>query len=515
MSNLAKSAFWLILVTMGSKVLGFLRDIVLGYFYGTSAYSDVYITAMNIPLVVFVVIGTALTTTFIPLYNEVLENEGEKGAIKFSNNIIGIVVILSLILSVVGYIFSEPLVKLFAMNFEGEKLKLTVHFVRIMIVGIVFIGISNIMTSYLQIKGNFIIPGMIGFPNNIIIIISIILSVSMNNLDILAIGGLVGMISQLIIQVPFAIKEGYKFKLYINLKDKYLKKLLWLVVPVLIGVAVNQVNTMVDRSLASGLGDGIITALDNANKLNGFVLAIFISTLSVIIYPTLAKLSSEDDREKFEESVSTTVNCVCLVILPATIGAIILATPIVRILFQRGAFDEQSTILTSTALAFYSIGMIGFGLRDILGKVFYSLKDTKTPMVNGVIAVILNIILNLILSKIMGHAGLALATSLSAIICILLLFFSLKKKIGYYGQDKIMITFIKSLSASIIMGIVVYYMYKLCISLLGIGFIYESISVGIAILSGIIVYAITITILKVNEINIFINMVKKKIINRA
>ncbi|CEP90993.1 virulence factor MviN [[Clostridium] sordellii] len=511
MSNLAKSAFWLMVVTMLSKVLGFAREIVLGYFYGTSAYSDIYITAMNIPLVVFAAIGSALATTFIPLYHEALEEGGKKGALKFSNNIIGIVSILSILLAILGYIFAEPLVKLFAMNFTGEKLELTIHFVRIMIIGILFIGLSYIMTSYLQIQGDFTIPGMIGFPNNIIIIISIIMSAIMKNIDILAIGGLLAMLSQFLFQVPFAIKKGFKFKLSIDFKDKYLRKMLWLVLPVFIGVAVTQVNTMVDRSLASGLGDGVITSLNNANRLNGFVLGLFIATLGAIIYPTLSKLSTENNKEKFAESVATSVNCVNLVSLPTTIGAIVLATPVVRILFQRGAFDERSTALTATALVFYSVGMVGVGLRDILGKVFYSLKDTKTPMINGIIAVILNIVLNIALVKVMGHGGLALATSLSAIICILLLFGSLKKKIGYYGQDKIKSTFLKSLISSLIMGVVTYFIYKFLSGMLGLGFIQEAVSLGVSVAIGAIVYAILVVALKVEEIDMLIDMIKKKI----
>lgn len=510
MSSLAKSAFWLMVVTMLSKVLGFAREIVLGYFYGTSAYSDVYITAMNIPLVVFAAIGTALATTFIPLYHEVLEHGGEKRALKFSNNIMYIVVILSLILAILGYIFAVPLVKLFAMNFTGVKLELTVKFVRIMIIGVVCIGLSNIMTSYLQIQGDFTIPGMIAFPNNIVVIASIALSAIMKNIDILAIGGLLGMASQFLFQVPFAIKKGYKFKPVLDFKDKYLKKMLWLVIPVFIGVAVNQVNTMVDRSLASGLGDGVITALNSASRLNGFILGLFISTIGAVIYPTLSKLSTENNKEKFAESIANSVNCVNLVVLPTTVGAIVLATPVVRVLFQRGAFDARSTSLTATALIFYSVGTIGFGLRDILGKVFYSLKDTKTPMINGVLAVILNIILNLALVKVMGHGGLALATSLSAIICILLLFGSLKKRMGYYGQDKIKNTFFKSLIASLIMGVITYFAYKFCIAILGLGFIKEAISLGISVGIGAIVYAVLVMVFKVDEIYIFIDMIKKK-----
>lgn len=511
MGNLAKSAFWLMIVTILSKVLGFAREIVLGYFYGTSSYSDIYITAMNIPLVLFASIGGALATTFIPLYHEALENGGEKRALKFSNNIMCIVVILSLILAILGYIFAKPLVHMFAMSFIGEKLSLTIEFVRIMIIGLVFIGISNIMTSYLQIKGNFTIPGMISLPNNIIVITSIILSAITRNIYILAIGALIGMLSQFLFQAPFAIKKGYKFRPVINLKDEYLKRMIWLVVPVFIGIAVNQINTMVDRSLASGLGDGVITALNNANRLNGFVMGLFISTLGAVIYPTLSKLSTENNKEKFAESVATSVNCVNLLVLPATVGAIVLSTPVVRILFQRGAFDEKSTALTATALVFYSVGMVGFGLRDILGKVFYSLKDTKIPMINGMIAMSLNIILNIALVKVMGHGGLALATSLSAIICILLLFASLKKKIGYYGQDKIKNTFLKSLIASLAMGVVTYFVYKFFNGMLGLGFIQEAISLGGSVGVGVIVYALLVKVFKVEEIDMLIDMVKKKV----
>ncbi|GAA0091794.1 murein biosynthesis integral membrane protein MurJ [Paraclostridium bifermentans] len=511
MSNLAKSAFWLMVVTMLSKVLGFGREIVLSYFYGTSAYSDVYIVSMNIPLVVFSSIGVALVTTFIPLYQEALNSKGEERALKFSNNVMSIVVILSIILGVLGFIFAEPLVKLFAVHYTGEKLALAVKFVRIMIGGVVFIGLSNLMTSYLQIKGDFTIPGMIGFPNNVVIITSIILSAVTGNIYILAIGTLIGMLSQFLFQVPFAIKKGYKFKPTIDFKDEYLRKMLILVLPVLIGVAVNQVNAMVDRSLASGLGDGVITALNNANRLNGFVMGLFIATLGAVIYPTLSKLSSENNKEKFAESVANSVNCINLLVIPASIGAIVLATPVVRILFERGAFDERSTVLTATALVFYSIGMVGFGLRDILDKVFYSLKDTRVPMINGIISVLLNIILNIILVKVMGHGGLALATSLSAIICIFLLFRSLKKKIGYYGQDKIKSTFIKTLVASLVMGVATYFVYKFLFGILGLGFIQEAISLGVSIAVGGAIYLALIVLFKVEEVNMAIDMIKKKL----
>lgn len=510
MSKVARATLGLMIVTMISKVLGFGRELALTYVYGASASSDAYITAVSIPTILFASVGTALATTFIPVFYEVDKIGGREKSLKFANNVVNIVILITVTLAILGFIFAEPLVKIFAMSFTGEKLELTVEFTKIMIFGVIFIGLSNIMTSWLQISGSFTIPGMIGFPYNIFIIGAIILS-SNGNTSIMAIGTLIGIASQFLFQLPFAIKNGYKYKLYINITDEYIKKMIWLIVPVFIGVGVNQMNAIVDRSLASTLGDGVITVLNSANRLNGFVLGLFISTIAAVIYPTLSKLSNENNKEKFAESVTQSVNTVILLIIPISVGAIVLAEPVVRIVFERGAFNSEATHMTAIALGGYSIGMIGFGLRDILSKVFYSLQDTKTPMVNGALAMGMNIVLNLIFIKFLGYAGLALATSLAALICIILLFISLKKKIGYFGQDKILNTFFKALIASSVMGVVTYFIYNLFSGMLGLGFISKVISLGVSVGAGVIVYAVSVKILKVEEIDMLIDMVKKKI----
>lgn len=508
MSKVAKATLGLMIVTVLSKVLGFGRELALTYVYGANATADAYITALSIPTVLFATIATALGTAFIPLFLEIDKSKGREKSLLFANNIFNIVVIISIIMAIFGFIFAKPLVKLFAMNFEGEKLALAVKFTRIMIFGIVFIGVSNIMTSWLQIKGNFTIPGMIGFPYNILIIVGIILS-STGNVYTMAIGTLIGMASQFLFQLPFAIKNGYKYKLYVNIKDEYIKKMLILVMPVFLGVAVNQVNAIIDRSLASTLGDGTITVLNSANRLNQFVLGIFIATIAAVIYPTLSKLSSDNNKEEFAKSVSQSINTVLLLIIPISIGAIVLAEPVVKIVFERGAFDSNATNMTATALACYSVGMIGFSLREILNKVFYSLQDTKTPMLNGALAMGMNIILNIILIRFLGHAGLALATSISALICIVLLFRSLKKKIGNFGQNKILKTMIKSLIAAIVMGFVTVGVYNLFAKALGVGFIKEAISLFASVGIGALVYGVMVIVLKVEEVNIVIDMVKK------
>lgn len=510
MSKVTSTAIALMMATLLSKGLGFFRELCLASSYGASAYTDAYLIAINIPLVIFSSIAMALGTSYIPMFCNIREKSNEGEAVKFSNNVINIVLIVCTILAVLGAIFAEPLVKVFAMGFEGETLKLAVEFTRILIFGIIFIGINDVLMPYLQIKDNFIVPGILGVPYNLVIIVAIFLSLKLGK-EVLIYGTLFAIISKVLFQIPFVLKKGYKYKPYINLKDENLKKLMVLVAPVFIGVAVNQVNGLVDRTIASTLAEGSISALNYANKLNEFVMGLFIVSIISVIYPRLSKLSAENNQEQFVQSIVKSINSVILLVIPISIGAMVLATPIVKLLFERGAFDSRATKMTAVALFFYAIGIIGFGLRDIISRVFYSLQDTKTPMINGAIAMGLNIILNIVLVRYMEHAGLAFATSISALICIVLLFRSLKRKMGYYGQDKIRKVFIKSFVSSIIMGAITLLTYSIIIKFIELTFIGQVISLFGAVFVGVIVYAICIIILKVEEVTDIINIVKTKI----
>ena len=510
MSKVAKTTLGLMIATIIAKILGFGRELVLASSYGASMYSDAYLTATNIPIVIFAVIGGTLGIVFIPMYFEVDKNLGRKKSLEFTNNVLNIVLVLCILFVILGLIFTEQLIKIFAIGFEGQILEIAIDFTRITMIGIIFTGLSYVMTAYLQIKNNFTVPGLISVPKNIIIIFSILLSIKYNPY-IMIWGTLLGMTTEFLFQLPFSIKNGYKYRLYIDLNDKYIRKTGCLIGPILIGVAVNQVNSMVDRTLASTLVEGSISALNYANKLNGFVMALFITSIAAVIYPTLSKLSSEDNKEKFISSITQSINSVILLVIPISVGAIVLANPIVKLLFQRGEFDERATSMTAIALVMYSLGMVAFGLRDILGKVFYSLKDTKTPMINGTIAIGMNIVLNIIFVKYLKLAGLALATSISAIICIFLLFNSLKKKIGYFGQDKIINTIFKSTLSSIAMSITTYFGYELIAKILGSGFVNEAIELLLAILIGTITYGILVVLLKIDEINIIVDMAKEKL----
>lgn len=511
MNNVAKVSMWIMIATMLAKALGFIRELVLASSYGTSAYSDAYLVALNIPNVIFTAIGTAISTIFIPIYCEANNIGGKKESIKFTTNILNIIAILSILVSILALLFIEPIVKVFAIGFEGETLRITIIFSKILIFSILFISTSEIAKSFLNANNNFTVPTiMMSIPFNIIVIVSIILSTKTSPY-ILAIGTLLGFASKLVFQIPYIHKYEYKYTTYLNLKDKYIKKSLQLLAPVFIGVAVNQLNAMIDRSLASTLVSGSISALNYANRLNNFVLTLFIGSISVVIFPILSKLSIEKNKDRMEQLISKSLNSVTLLIMPISIGAIVLAKPIVTILFQRGAFDELATDMTSTALIYYSLGLIAFSFREILNKIFYSYQDTRTPMINASLSLILNIALNIILVRYMGHNGLALATSISGIICIILLFKSLSKKIGYFGQEAILSTMLKSLLASVIMGFISLKFYDIVGNFIGTSFIGNIISLGIALVVGMVVYGVLVIMLKVNEIELIVDTIKHKL----
>lgn len=508
MSKTAKAALWIMLATMFSKVLGFCRELVLANYYGTGFYADVFLLTLNIPSLIIAIVGSALATTYVPMYFEIKEKNGQEGALKFTNNMLNISCVVAIIIAILGLIFTREFIMIFAGGFEGEKFELAVTFTKIMISGVIFLSASKLFSSYLQVNDNFAIPALIGIPYNIIIILCIMVSTKTHP-NVLAIGALIAMASQLVFQIPFAIKKSYKYKSYINIKDETIKEIAILVLPMLVGVAIGQINTAVDRALATTLGNGPLSALNYAAKLNDFVMAIFVTSIVTVIYPKLAKLTNSDNKEAFIDTIVKSCNFVILIVLPIAVGAMILSEPIVRILFERGKFDADSTQMTSVALSLYSVGLLAMGIRDILIRAFYSLADTKTPMINSSIALAINIILNLILIRILGYAGLAISTSLASILTVILLFKSLKKKSGYFGADKIIKTGLKSLVASIVMGYITIFTYNNLYSILGIGKINEILAVAIAVTVGAIIYGILIMILKVEETNMVLDLIKK------
>lgn len=503
--KMKKTVVMIMLITLISKVLGFVRDLTLSFYYGTSNISDAYLISLTIPLTIFSLIGVGISTGYIPMYSKIERNIGEMEAKCFTNNLVNILLLICTIIIVVGLLFTEQIVKVFASGFEGETLFLATQFTTISLFGIYFTAIIYIFKGYLQLKGNYIVPALIGIPLNLIVIISIYLSSNINVI-VLSIGSVIAIISQFIILIPFVYKKGYRHNLVFDLKDKHIKKMAFIVIPVIMGASVNQINILVDRTLASQIEVGGISALNYASRLIDFIQGIFVLSISTFIYPIISKMAVQNNIEGLKKSLLDSIGTIILLITPITIGAMVYAEPIIKMLFGRGAFDSQAIALTASSLFFYSIGIIGFGLREVLSNAFYSLQDTRTPMINATIGVFLNIILNIILSEYLGLGGLALATSISALLTTTLLILSLRKKIGPFGLRMICSLFFKVLISGLIMAILSNYCYGILINYINV-----NIALIFSIAVGVCIYAITLYFLKIKEIDPIVGGIKRKL----
>ncbi len=500
-----KTALIIMIITIFSKVFGFFRELVLSYYYGASAISDAYLISLTIPAVIFSFVGTGLSTGFIPMFSQIREKHGDEEANKFTSNIVNILLLISTVLVVFGLIFTEPIVKLFASGFKGETLAMAIRFTKLSLIGIYFTGTTYIYSAYLQLNNRFLTPALIGVPYNIIIIVAIAISANRDPL-FLILGSVLATASQLFILIPSIKRSGYMHKFKINLKDEHLKNLMIIALPVIVGVSVNQINTLVDRTIASGLVVGGISALNYANRLNGFVQGLIVAPVATVLYPSISKMAANDNLRGLKTAINEAMNSISILIMPITVGAMIFAEPIVKLLFGRGAFDANAIALTTSALVFYSIGMIGFGLRDILSRAFYSQQDTKTPMINSSIAVVMNIVLNILLSRYLGIGGLALATSISAIFSTGLLLLNLRRKIGALGLKKTVTTFAKIMVASLLMGLIAWLVYRFFAVR-----IVEEFALILAIAAGALAYFGIILNLKIDEVDSMINLIKTRL----
>lgn len=502
-----KTALIIMILTIVSKVFGFGRELTLSYFYGTSNISDAYLISTTIPSFIFGFVAVGLAVGYIPMYSRVLQDDGEIEANRFTSNLINIIIMICSIIVFIGILFTNQIVRIFASGFDGETLVLTVRFTKISFFAIYFTGLLTICSGYLQIHNNYIIPALIGLPLNLLVILSIIISKNTSVLT-LAVGYVISAASQIFLMMPYIRKHGYKHRIFINIKEKHFMNMAYIIAPAILGISANQINILVDRTIASRVAIGGISALNYANKLNTFVLGIFVVSIVTVLYPMISKMAADKDMEGLKDYLSEAITGVNLLVLPATIGLMALAVPIVTTLFGRGAFDAYAISMTSSALFFYSIGMSGFGLREVLSRVFYSIQDTKTPMINAMIGMTMNIILNIVLSRYMGIGGLALATSISAIFTTILLFISLHKKIGRFGIKKITISFFKILLASVLMGIFAKIGYNYTYSLYS-----QSFSLLLAIAIGTITYFVIILFMKIEYVNMIYMVIKNKLAN--
>ncbi len=442
--RIGRAVSGVVVITLIAKLLGFLREVLLSKYFGATGISDAYLISQNIPGTIFDFVGTGLATSFMPIYYKILDKAGKKEAVKFTNYVINITLIFSLVVIVLVYLFTPAIIKIFASGFEGQTLKYAEDFTRINIISLIFSTYVYVFTSYLQANKIFTKSAFAAIPNSICIMLAIVLGAKVN-VYLLSIGSALAVLVQSIFLFVPAVKAGYRPLAKIKWNDS-IKEFFRLLLPVIFGVSVNQINTLVDRTVASQVAVGGISALTYANSLIMLVQGGIVQPISTVFYPQITENVTSGDKEKSAAMVERAINFLLSILIPITFGFMAFRTQITDTLFHRGAFDENATNMTASALMFYAIGICFVGIRELISRYYYANSNTVIPMRNATIGVIVNIVLNLLFAKFFGISGLAMATSISAIVTAILLWTGCKKSLGtklklkYFDLLKVFIT---------------------------------------------------------------------------
>lgn len=307
------------------------------------------------------------------------------------------------------------------------------------------------------------------------------------------------------VQLPVLYKHGYRFKLFIDLKDERIKKILILIIPVIIGSGANSLNMVVDMKVASSLGDGAVSALDFAQKIIVFANTAITTSIVSVMYPLMANKLNEGDIKGFTNYLTKSISIIALLLVPISIGFILLNKDIISAFYERGNFNEAAVKITASAFLGYSLVLPFTGVRDILNSSLFSMQKTKVTTINGIIGVVVNIILSITLSKIFGVFGVAIASTIASMVTSILLFISTRKFGGDFDVVPMIIKLLKiSLSAMVML---------LVLKILNI-----MINLNNAILTilfngvvGGVVYFISCKIFKIEELDEVINMMKNRV----
>ena len=502
--NIIKTFTFMFSAMFLAKVLGLLRNIVFAKFYGTGLESTAFFTASRIPTQLLdITLGAAISSTFIPVFNEFLQKEGKKRAFEFANHFLNVIILISGILSIIGIVLAPQVVKLIAPKLDVQAVEITITLTRILFPVMLFTAVAVVFVGLLQSLDEFNIPAIISVVSNGILIGYLFLFNDRFGIKGVAVAMLFGWLTQILVQIPSVYKKGFRYHPSLDFKDEGIKKIVVLALPILISTWVQPINNIVNIRLASGLEqDRAVSAIEYAYTLFLIIVGVFSYTLSNIVFPELSKLSADKKQDRFNELVTNSIKITVLFVLPMAMGMAFLSHNMIKIIYERGEFTEVSTMLTANALKYYAIGMIGYGIMELLNKVFYAFQDSKTPMKTSLFAILFNIILSLYLVKMMGYVGLPLAASITSIVTAIMMLTVIIRKMHISFKDVFLKDILKCFVATFLMGMILY-----LIHMMNMGIIIETV---LMILYGVGIYFAVLLLLRSQVVLNGIDMILKR-----
>jgi len=495
-----RTAFFLSLLSVVSRLLGFCREMVIAWRFGAGAGVDAYVAGTAVPQILINIITGALGATFLPVYSS--EREAGRGE-ELVATTFSVTLFISVAGGVLGFWFAPQLVQVLVGNFPPEQQALTVVILRVLMFSAVIGSVTFFTTLLLNAHKHFLWPSV---PP---LLISVVVMGGLVVLGAAGITGLawftvVGMLLAAVWLMALAVKYGLLIVGKPKLTDKAFLRMATLMLPIFASSLFGQLYVIVDRRLASGLDVGSIAALNFANRLVGLPVGLVVTALVTVVYPTLADLAAKGDKQGLGLVLTSSLRVLFIIMVPAAVGLVVLRYPLVSIAFERGSFDSAATARTAVALGYYAVGLVGLSAGTLLPRTFHALQDTVTPIKIGLALLPVSIGLVVVLTRVLGHGGIALTASVMSTLGALVQVYLLKKRLGK-NSLRVGGLLVKVAITSVVMGLI-------CVFVLDRASVFgQIISLGATVAVGGVVYGLGLIVLRVEEVWTAFGLVKAKI----
>jgi putative peptidoglycan lipid II flippase len=530
--NVARDAGVVSLAVMASRILGLVRDQVFAIFFGAGLQYDAFLTAFRIPnLLRDLFAEGALSAAFVTTFSQTLETKGEKEAIKLSNRIATLMVLVVGAISIVAWLQAPALVYALAPGFFGVpgKADLTVQLTRVMIPFLLLIALAAQAMGMLNARNIFGIPALASaFFNVGSILGGLFLGfvigpfIGLSDIEGMAFGTLLGGLLQFTVQWPSLIKIGFSYRPMLSLTDPGVRQIMRLMAPAIIGTAAVQVNVFINTNFASSIVDpatgavvnGPVSWLNYAFRFMQFPIGVFGVAIATATLPRLSRSTARNNVVEFRETLAHSLALVFLWCIPSAVGLAILGRPIVALIFEHGKFTAFDTVQTANALAAYSIGLAGYAAVKVLSPAFYALNDARKPMLISLASIAVNYLMNSLLVRPFGHVGLAFSTSTVALVNFLLLALLMRRRLGRLEGRKLGRTILLVGTASGVMASAAWVMSELATVLPVNGFPLHCVQVVASLASAAIVFYLVCRSLKIKELDDAVNAIGGRYLRR-
>ncbi len=466
--RLAKSAGTVGAAVMTSRLLGLVRDQVMAGLFGTGMAHDAFNIAMRVPSLVRDLFAEgAMSAAFVPTFTRYWKTEGRDAAFRLGNLVLNGLLVVTTILVILGMVLAEPLLSLLPEEFSGpdgrDRLALTVDLTRIVLPFLTLVAVAVAMGGMLNSLRRFFVPALspaiynVGMLLSALALIPVCRHFGWDPIYAIAVGTLVGGLGQILVQMPLLHREGFRYRPIVSFTDPGMREILLLMGPATLGLAASQINIIVNTALAVGEGEGAVTALMLAFRLMYLPIGLFGVSVATAALPEIARQVNAGAFGDVRRTVSSSLRMMLMMSVPATIGLMVLASPIVELIFQRGEFDANSTRMTALALLGYAPGLIGYSAVKIASPTFYAMKDARTPVLISLATIVVNLALNITLVQYMSFQGLALGTAIAALFNAICLFWFLSRRIDGVDAARVLVSMGKILLASLVMGAAAWY----------------------------------------------------------